>query len=156
MRKRAFLWLALFLGGALLGFEVAWLMGLLRLNQQHHAAPRESIELVISATIDGSDRFIFTPDHVVHEHLQWGLPQNVVVNDLPWPDLTTAPEGWVEFARQLDLPRATISTRSARDVIALEPSTEGFDLFFADTQMGAGRYTVTISIPRKRSGERRH
>jgi hypothetical protein len=73
----------------------------------------------------------------------------VLFNGVPWPDLTQQPEGWPEFAAPLDLPRAVITARQSRDIIALESTAEGFDLYFADTQMGAGQYSVTVSIPRK-------
>ena len=53
------------------------------------------------------------------------------------------------MAGNLDLPGASIVVRKGRDVIALERTADGFELIFADTQMGAAAYEVTISIPRK-------
>lgn len=152
MAKRVILWIGLFLMGALLGFEIAWLLGFLR----HDSDPRvassgteEVVELTMSGTFDGSDRFIFTPDNVVNEHGRWDVPRNVVLNGQPWPDLTQPPEGWADFATALDLQRARITAREGRDIVALEATADGFDLYIADTQMGAGKYSVTISIPRK-------
>ena len=63
--------------------------------------------------------------------------------------LYEAPSGWSELAPTLDLLKAAITVRNGRDVIALEPTAEGFDLYFADTQMGSARYSVTVSIPKK-------
>jgi len=66
-----------------------------------------------------------------------------------FPDLSQPPAGWPELARNLDLTKAKIVARKGRDVIALVPAPEGFDLYFADTPMGSGTYEVTISIPQK-------
>jgi hypothetical protein len=49
----------------------------------------------------------------------------------------------------VNLQRARIQTRTGRDLIVLETTAEGFDLYFADTPMGAGKYSVTIAIPKK-------
>ena len=59
------------------------------------------------------------------------------------------PPGWGNRAGNLDLPGASTVVRKGRDVIALERTAEGFGLIFADTQMGAAAYEVTLSIPRK-------
>ena len=142
--------MGLFLAGAIIGFEIAWLLGLTRGRVQTvSAAPRETITLSLSAEIDGSERFIFTPDRVWNEHGRWGPPKNVKFNGVPWNNLSQSPANWTEMATYLDLPAAKILTREGRDVIALEPSQDGFELLIADTLMGAGNYTVTISIPKK-------
>ena len=106
------------------------------------------VTLTISGIIDGSDRFIFTRDHAWNEHGRWGPPQRILFNGVPWEDLSQAPEGWQELAKDLDLRRARLVTRERRDMVALEQTAEGFDLLFADAQMGAGKYSATISIPR--------
>ena len=102
----------------------------------------------MSAIIDGSDRFIFTHDLAYDDHARWSTPKNVIFNGEPWVDLSQPPPGWAELAPGLDLNKANILTRKGRDVIALEPTPEGFDIYFAHTQMGAGQYEVTISVPR--------
>lgn len=152
MAKRILIGSGLFLAGALLGFEIAWFFGFLRPHSAHEATQRpagDAIELTLSGTFDGSDRFIFTRDNVVNEHGRWAAPKDVLFNGIPWPDLTQPPEGWPEFAAPLDLPRAVITARQSRDIIALESTAEGFDLYFADTQTGAGQYSVTVAIPVK-------
>jgi hypothetical protein len=152
MRKRILIYTGLFLFGALIGFEVAWFLGFLRPSAAHesHAPPTTSaVELILSGTIDGSDRFIFTHTNVVNGHGQWAPPKDVMLNGVLWFDLAQPPEGWTEFAAPLDLTRASIVSREGRDTIALEPTANGFDLYFADTQMGAGPYSVTLRIPRK-------
>ena len=152
MTKRILICSGLFLLGALTGFEIAWFFGFLRPHSTQEAAARparNAAELTLSGTFDGSDRFIFTRENVVNERGRWGAPKDVLFNGVPWPDLTQPPEGWLEFAAPLDLTRAVITARQSRDIIALESTAEGFDLYFADTQMGAGQYSVTVSIPLK-------
>lgn len=153
VKKRILLWVGLFLGGAILGFELAWFLkpGLAKNSAAVPSSPlpRAEVSLTLSAAIDGSDRFIFTRDNVWNEHGQWGPPAKVLFNGAAWEDLTQPPPGWIELARDLDLRAAKLATRAGRDVVALEPTAEGFDLLFADTPMGAGKYSVTISIPKK-------
>ena len=101
MAKRILICSGLFLAGALLGFEIAWFFGFLRPHVSLEPAARpasERVELTLSGTIDGSDRFIFTRDNVVNERGRWGPPQDMLLNGLPWPDLAQPPEGWIEFA----------------------------------------------------------
>jgi hypothetical protein len=73
----------------------------------------------------------------------------VLFNGEPWMDLSTPPPQWDKLARTLDLPRAELIQRKGRDIIALERTADGFDLYFADTQMGAADYEATISVPVK-------
>jgi hypothetical protein len=73
----------------------------------------------------------------------------VTFNGEVWDDLSQPPAGWSEMAKDLDLRGARIIAREGRDVIALETTTEGFDLIFADTHMGAGHYSVNIAVPKK-------
>jgi len=135
----------------LLGFGAAWLLGVWpgRISVPIKPMPRETVTLSFSATIDGSERFIFTRDHVWNEHGQWDPPSRVMFNGTPWTDLSQPPPGWTEFVDGLDLAGARLATREGRDVIALETTEKGFELLFADTFMGAGKYAVTIEIPRK-------
>jgi hypothetical protein len=113
------------------------------------ASPSNTVTITISATIDGSERFIFTPDNVWDEHGRWQPPKDVLFNGEPWTDLTTPPPQWEKLSRNLNLARAELVQRKGRDVIALERTADGFDLYFADTQMGAAPYEATISIPVK-------
>jgi hypothetical protein len=101
----------------------------------------------ITANVDGSDRFFFTPDNVSWEHKFWGPPTDVTFDGQPWADLNHAPPGWRELARPLDLRRAWIVNREGRDVIALEHTSKGFELYFCDSPNGAGYYEVTIAVP---------
>ncbi len=151
MTKRVLLWSGLFLLGVLTGFAIAFLLGIAPSRNGSPLATHlpGAAELTLTATIDGSERFIFTRDNVWDEHGRWSPPKEVFINGQPWEDLSQAPAGWTEFAANLDLSKATILTRNGRDVIALEPTAEGFDLYIADTQMAAAKYSVTISIPRK-------
>ncbi len=143
--KRIFIWTGLFGAGILVGIGYVWLGG--GWLQRHQA--RQGATITLTATIDGSDRFVFTPGSATNRHAAWGSPRNVFFNDAPWPDLSKSPLGWVEMSRKLNLARAALLTREGRDVISLEHTAAGFEVVFADTQIGAGSYKVTILIPRK-------
>ncbi len=151
MTKRVLLWSGLFLLGVLVGFAITSFLGFMQRRSDRPLTPASqgAAELTLIATIDGSERFIFTRHNIWNEHGRWSPPTDVLFNGQPWEDLSQAPDGWTEFVEKLDLTKATILTRNGRDVIALEPTTEGFDLYIADTQMGAAKYSVTISIPWK-------
>jgi hypothetical protein len=103
--------------------------------------------LTIAVEVDGSDRFVFTPETVRVEHLNQRLPRKVVLAGEPWTDLRTSPAAWPDWCRGLDLGRAQIVQRKARDVVALEHTASGFDLYFSDTVSGEAMYEVTIAIP---------
>ncbi len=151
--RHVWIGVGLFALGLILGFEAAWVMGLTRPTQARISTPApppiEWVDLTLSASIDGTGRFIFSATNVVYQHQNWDPPRSVVLNGLPWPDLKQTPEGWVEFAAQLDLPHAVIVERRGRDVIALEPAEAGFALYCADSLLGAGRYYVRMQIPKK-------
>lgn len=145
-------WFGLFVCATLSGFAIAWWLGSLsreRSRVGETLSRPEAVEIAISATVDGSERFIFTAETVWDDHGQWQRPKDVMFNGQPWEDLSQAPAGWTALAPALELRQASITVRNGRDVIALEPTADGFDLYFADTQMGSARYSVTISIPKK-------
>ena len=106
--------------------------------------------LKLTATVDGSGRIIFTGDIARYEHKFWTPPWNVTFDGEAWTDLNHTPTGWSTLSRQLDL------SRTGRDVIALEPTAEGFDLYLNDTPNGSDDYTVTIAIPRRERSEPRN
>lgn len=107
------------------------------------------VTLTLSAEIDGSDRFIFTRDNVWNVHGRWQAPKHIRFNGQPWIDVFIAPEGWTELAAKLDLSKVALTTRKGRDVIALEHTADGFDLYFVDSQMGSAIYEAVITIPEK-------
>lgn len=152
MAKQVLLWLGLFLFGVLVGFEIAWVAGASKQDRRqsaHSAESHGSVEITLSATIDGDDRFIFTRDNAWDAHGHWQPPKEVLFNGAPWEDLSQAPKEWPELAATLDLSKATVIDRKGRDIVAFETTREGFDLYFVDSQPGAAKYSVTISIPRK-------
>jgi hypothetical protein len=106
--------------------------------------------LKISATVDGSGRMIFTRQSLRYEHKHWDLPTDVTVDGEPWTNLSQTPPAWREIAGHLDLAKAWIVKREGRDVIAMEPTPDGFALYLCDSPNGAAKYEVTIAIPRRR------
>src|SRR5262249_41616342 len=105
-----------------IGVTCLALSGCATAKRHVHAAgdsPDYVTAIRISANVDGSDRFIFTPQDVRYEHKFWDRATNVTFNGEPWSDLDNSPSGWREFARDLDLSRARIAERQGRDVIAL-------------------------------------
>lgn len=106
--------------------------------------------LNISARVDGSGRIIFTSQSVHYEHKHWGRPNHVLFDGEPWTKLDRTPVPWSDFGRRLDLSKAWIVKRKGRDVIALEHTPEGFDLYLSDSPNGGADYSVTIAIPRRR------
>jgi hypothetical protein len=107
----------------------------------------EAVHITVTAMVDGSGRFIFSPDTVKYEHKYWGEPANVHLADQPWKDISTPPPAWRDGKVELDLTKAWIVERKGRDVIALEPTLDGFFLYLCDTPAGSAEYSVTIAIP---------
>jgi hypothetical protein len=103
--------------------------------------------LRITASVDGSERFIFTKDGVHYEHRFWGEPKDVTFDGEPWIDLENTPAGWKNLSAHLDLTKARITERKGRDVVALEQTADGFDLYLCDSPNGYDNYEVTIAIP---------
>lgn len=105
--------------------------------------------LHLSARCDGSGRIIFTQDAVHYEHRHWGPLREVLFDGEPWTNLRRTPVVWSDFGKRLDLTRAWIVDRKGRDVIALERTADGFDLYLSDSPNGGAEYSVTIAIPRR-------
>lgn len=108
--------------------------------------PPEKI-LKFTGTVDGSGRIVFTRETVRYEHKHWKEPWNLAFNGVAWSNLGENPPGWTDLSSELDLCRAHIIERTGRDVIALETTAEGFDLYLSDTPNGADEYAATIAIP---------
>jgi hypothetical protein len=105
--------------------------------------------LHISGRVDGSGRIIFTADSVRYEHKHWRRPNHVLFAGEPWTKLDRTPPPWRDFGDRLDLSKAWIVKRRGRDVIALEHTADGFDLYLCDSPNGGADYAVTIAIPRR-------
>jgi hypothetical protein len=104
----------------------------------------------ISATVDGSGRILFRKGKAVYEHKHWSRPLLAYFDGTPWTDLGTTPASWADYSDQLDLSKAWLVRRNGRDLIALETTPDGFDLYLNDSPNGAAHYEVTIAIPRRR------
>ena len=93
---------------------------------------------------------MFTSQSVVYEHLSWGPPKEVTFDEKPWFDLASTPSGWATIGSQLDLRKASVVQRKGRDIIALEHTPVGFDIYVSDAPNGSADYEVTVSIPRRK------
>ena len=106
--------------------------------------------LHISGRVDGSGRIIFTPESVRYEHKHWGRPNRVLFDGEPWAKLGRTPAPWRDFGERLDLSKAWVVKRKGRDVIAMEHTPDGFDLYLCDSPNGGAEYAVTVAIPRRK------
>jgi hypothetical protein len=112
------------------------------------AAALQPKMLRITGNIDGSGRISFARYSVIYEHKHWSRPTEMTFDGQPW-DLRRTPECWGKLGAQLDLTKAWIVKRSGRDVIALEHTADGFDLYLCDSPNGSAFYEVIIAIPRR-------
>ncbi|MEM8884358.1 MAG: hypothetical protein AAGD14_09830 [Planctomycetota bacterium] len=105
--------------------------------------------LRIEGRIDGSGRIVFTRTRAQYEHKHWARPSVMSFDGEPWNDVGKTPPAWTEIAAGLDLARAWVVERTGRDVIVLEQTADGFDLYLCDSPNGWGPYSITIAIPRR-------
>ena len=105
--------------------------------------------LRISGRFDGSGRITFSRDEVRYVHNHWARPSRVLFDGEPWTKLNRTPAAWRDLGDRLDLSKAWIVKRQGRDVIALEHTPDGFDVYFSDSPNGAADYAVTLAIPRR-------
>lgn len=103
----------------------------------------------IAATVDGSGHIVFTRAKATYEHKHWAPPTQVHFDGIPWLNLETTPPTWADYSSQLDLTKAWIVKRTGRDVVALEHTPDGFDLYLSDSPNEAANYEITIAIPRR-------
>jgi hypothetical protein len=111
--------------------------------------------LRISGQFDGSGKFVFTRDAVRYVHKHWARPADVFFDGEVWAQLERTPAPWRDYGDRLDLTKAWVAKREGRDVIALEHTAEGFELYIADSPNGAAEYAVTVAIPRTGSKSQR-
>lgn len=104
----------------------------------------------VTATVDGSGRIVFKGQKVRYEHNHWDPPSNVRLDDIIWTELDQTPPTWSQVVDGLDMSGARIVKRTGRDVVALETTKDGFDLYFSDSPNDAADYQVTIAIPRRK------
>ena len=100
--------------------------------------------------MDGSGRIVFTRAKVHYEHKHWRPPDHVLFDGESWTKLDKTPVPWRDYGDRLDLSKAWIVKRAGRDVIALEHTPDGFDLYLSDSPNGGADYAVTLAIPRRR------
>lgn len=107
--------------------------------------------VTLSAVVDGSGVFKFSEDSVTYTHKHWEPPKHVLFNGKPWDDLKITPKEWTLQRGKLDLSNAWVIKRQGRDLVALEKTAIGFNVFLADTPNDAAPYSLTIAIPLRES-----
>jgi hypothetical protein len=103
--------------------------------------------ITLAATVDGSGIFQFSDNELVYQHKHWQPPVGVTFNGQPWTDVTHSPDAWKTHQGQLDLSHAWIVRRTGRDILGLEKTKLGFNVFVADSPNGTDDYSITIAIP---------
>ncbi len=113
------------------------------------------IPLEIQAMIDGSDVLNITPSGVTLRHISWQPPPFMTLNDKRfYPDShrTLAQVGLSDA----DLSTATVVSRHGRGTVALEKTSTGIAIHFADPQSGAAPYRIALIFLPKSQQPTRH
>ena len=144
---------ALILASALGVVLVAWFFLGGNSNPSPSPAPAQTtvapeiqpIRLEIKATIDGSDVLNITPDGVTLRHISWQPPPFMTLNDKRfYPDSHRTLEQI--GLSQADLSTATVTSRHGRGTIALEKTSTGIAVHFADPQAGAAPFRMALTF----------
>jgi hypothetical protein len=103
----------------------------------------DTIDLDISANIDGRDILTIDADGAHWRHFEARWPTDVVVNDSQWnvrglPDL-----GDIGLA-EADLSSAKVVGSSGRGLVAMEKTDHGIAVYFDDGLPGAAPYEIKI------------
>jgi len=98
--------------------------------------------------IDGSDKITIRRDGALWEHVSWGWPGTVIVNDSQWQPseknfLTST--GAVSFLPpQYSLSAADLEVVQGRDVVAVERTNDALIVYLDDTPLGAAPYEFKV------------
>lgn len=109
----------------------------------------ELYNLEITFPVDGSGKLIFTGYDIIYENISGDPPKQGTFGGEAWEEMDKkSPARWSErLGRRVDLSRVKIVARSARDVLWLEHTTEGCEVYFADTPPGEATYKFTLQLP---------
>lgn len=110
---------------------------------------RPSADLVIHATIEGSDEVVITAAGATWKQKHWGWPRGTVrFNAIPWTPKNNARLANSGTTRYLppdvDLGSARLVRVSGRDLAAIETADDRLIVRFADTPVGASDYELII------------
>jgi hypothetical protein len=116
-------------------------------------AVRPSVELRISARIDGSDEVRISNSGAEWVHRCWGWPQGQVrVNGVLWlpqaEDFLPNSGGTRFLPADVDFATAEVVSKVGRDLVALEKRSEGVSVHFADNPNGSDLYEIVLRIRR--------
>jgi hypothetical protein len=122
-------------------------------NRQSTAAPpvvrtaTNPAKLDVVAAIEGSDVLTINQAGARWRQVDGGPPSDVTVNGKPMDP--SANLGLSELGLAgVDLSSAAVLSRSGRDIVAMEKTGQGLDIYFADTPGGSDRYEIQISFGR--------
>lgn len=106
--------------------------------------------LKISAQIDGSDVLKITPEMTTWQHLTFGCPDKVAMNNITWSVQETnvlANDGATRFLPAgVDLSSAQILSRKGRDLVTMSAQKDAVLVSFADNPNGADQYEIEIAF----------
>ncbi len=114
---------------------------------------RPSVDLRVSARVDGSDEVRISDSGAEWIHHQGGWPEwRVELNDLLWlprsQGLLPNSAGKRFLPDDVDYSSAEVVSRAGRDLVALEKRKDGISIRFADTPNGSDIYEIVVRFRR--------
>jgi hypothetical protein len=110
----------------------------------------QPIVLDIKATIDGSDVLSLSPAGAVWTHKSFQWPTAISVNRIAW-DAQTTPILRDTGLEDADFSTAWVISRSGRDTVAMEHTSDGAAISFDDAPAGSASYEIKIGLTHKTS-----
>jgi len=109
--------------------------------------PSNPVKLDVVATIDGSDCLTIDSTGAHWRQMVGGPPSDITLNGKPMDPGAKLALSDVGLAG-VDLTSASVISRTGRDIVAMEKTGQGLDIYFADTPGGSDRYEINIQFAR--------
>lgn len=111
-----------------------------------HGAPEAVFHF--KGLVDGSDRIVITHKGAFWEHVNWGWPGAVTINDSQWDpsekNFLTSTGAVAFLPEKYSLSAVNLEIIEGRDVIALERTNNALIVYLDDTPLGASPYEFKI------------
>jgi biopolymer transport protein ExbD len=108
------------------------------------------LTLHITGTIDGRCVLIVGPHRAVWQQLQYSPPTDLTINGVRWDpsrSTTLENEGRTTYLPvKADLRSASLVKKAGRNLVEVVAGAEEVRVAFDDTEMGAGKYDLTIEL----------